>query len=66
MEQETLNQKENWREKVLTKRQNGKIIFLNFLAAFIVLSIIWIYQSTGNVTLEQLIFHLKYQLKEQT
>ena len=63
MEQETLNQKENWREKVLTKRQNGKIIFLNFLAAFIVLSIIWIYQSTGNVTLEQLIFHLKVPIK---
>lgn len=63
MEQKIQNQKENWREKVLTKRQNGKIIFLNFLAAFIVLSIIWIYQNTGNVTLEQLIFHLKVPIQ---
>lgn len=49
--------------KYLPRRQNLFIISLIFLAAFIILSIHWIYENTGNVTLEQLIFHLKVPLK---
>lgn len=55
--------KKQWKEKLLTKKQNARILFLIFLAAFIVLSIIWIYINTGNVTLEQLIFHLKVPIE---
>ncbi len=47
----------------LTKKQNVFVLSLVFLAAFIVLSIHWIYTNTGNVTLEQLIFHLKVPIK---
>lgn len=53
----------SWKQKLLPKKQNTKIIFLIFLASFIVLSIIWIYMNTGNVTLEQLIFHLKVPIE---
>jgi len=53
------------KEKVntLTKRQNLFIMALIFLAAFISLSIYWIYTNTGNVTVEQLIFHLKVPIE---
>lgn len=51
------------KSKFLTKKQNIFILSLIFLAAFIVLSITWIYTNTGNVTLEQLIFHLKVPIK---
>lgn len=47
----------------LSQKQNVFIISLIFLAAFITLSISWIYSNTGNVTLEQLIFHLKVPIK---
>lgn len=57
---ETNKEKES---QFLTKKQNIFVISLIFLAAFILLSIYWIYTNTGNVTLEQLIFHLKVPVK---
>ncbi len=48
---------------ILTKKQNLFVISLLFLAAFISLSIYWIYANTGNVTIEQLIFHLKVPIE---
>jgi len=50
-------------KKFLTKKQNIFVISLIFLAFFILLSIYWVYKNTGNVTLEQLIFHLKVPVK---
>lgn len=64
--EENIEIKEISKEKkpeFLTKKQNIFVISLIFLAAFIVLSIYWIYANTGNVTLEQLIFHLKVPIK---
>ena len=49
--------------KFLSKKQNAFIISLMSLATFILLSIYWLYANTGNVTLEQLIFHLKVPIK---
>ena len=49
--------------KFLSKKQNIFVISLIFLAFFILLSIYWVYKNTGNVTLEQLIFHLKVPIK---
>lgn len=47
----------------LTKKQNIFVLFLIFLSAFITLSIYWLYKNTGNITIEQLIFHLKVPIK---
>lgn len=55
--------KEQQEVEKITKKENIFIMSLIFLSAFIVLSIYWIYTSTGNVTLEQLIFHLKVPIK---
>ena len=72
MKQETLikNKEENKYEKeqerssqFLTKKQNIFVISLIFIALFITFSIYWVYKNTGNVTLEQLIFHLKVPIK---
>lgn len=49
--------------RLLTKKQNFKIILFIFLAVLLFLSIIWVYENTGNVTLEQLIFHLKVPIQ---
>ena len=49
--------------ELLTKKQNTLVITLIFLALFISFSIYWVYKNTGNVTLEQLIFHLKVPIK---
>lgn len=53
---------EDEKEK-LSKKEKTFILSMIFLAAFIVLSIYWLHQNTGNVTLEQLIFHLKVPVK---
>lgn len=68
----TINEKETF-EKVIeedekqkesiTIKENLFIVSLIFLSAFIVLSIYWLYTNTGNVTLEQLLFHLKVPIK---
>lgn len=70
MKQETVikNEEEKKQEtekntQILTKKQNAFVISLIFLALFISFSIYWIYKNTGNVTLEQLIFHLKVPIK---
>lgn len=60
-EENQINIREN--QQYLSRKQNIFIIFIIFLAAFILLSISWIYRNTGNVTLEQLIFHLKVPIK---
>ena len=49
--------------KKLTKKEHVFVLFIIFLSAFMVLSIYWLHQNTGNVTLEQLIFHLKVPMK---
>ena len=49
--------------RTLNKKENLFIISLIFLAEFLFFSVLWIYLNTGNVTLEQLIFHLKVPLK---
>lgn len=49
--------------RLLSKKQNFKIMLFIFLAALLFLSIIWIHENTGNVTLEQLIFHLKVPIQ---
>ena len=49
--------------KKLTKKENIFVVFMIFLAVFLVLSIYWLKENTGNVTLEQLIFHLKVPMK---
>ena len=51
------------KNRILSKKQNIRIIFSIFLSALIVLSIIWIHLNTGNVTLEQLVFHLKVPIQ---
>lgn len=72
MNQETLikNKEENKDKKeqerssqFLTKKQNIFVVLLIFIALFITFSIYWVYKNTGNVTLEQLIFHLKVPIK---
>ena len=50
-------------KETIAKKENLYILSLIFISAFIVLSIHWIYASTGNVTLEQLIFHLMVPIK---
>ena len=60
---EIKEEKEKNKSQFLTKKQNMFVISLIFLAAFIGLSIYWIYENTGNVTLEQLIFHLKVPMQ---
>ena len=40
-----------------------KSTILLVISLFIVLSITWLYRNTGNVTLEQLLFHLKVPMK---
>ena len=47
----------------ITRKENLFILSLIFLSAFIVLSIYWIRITTGNLTLEQLIFHLLVPVK---
>lgn len=47
----------------LSLKQKLFVILIIFLAAFIMLSVHWICKNTGNVTLEQLIFHLKVPIK---
>ena len=49
--------------RILTIKQNLRIIFLIFISMLIILSITWIHENTGNVTLEQLIFHLKVPIE---
>lgn len=49
--------------KFLTKKQNIFVVSLIILAVFIAISIYWLYQNTGNLTLEQIIFHLKVPTK---
>ena len=49
--------------RTLNKKENLFIISLIFLAEFLFFSVLWIYLNTGNVTLEQLIFHLKVPIK---
>lgn len=49
--------------KKLSKKENIFVLFIIFLAIFLVLSIYWLYENTGNVTIEQLIFHLKVPMK---
>lgn len=51
------------KEEALTKKQNFIVIFSIFLATLLLLSVIWIYENTGNVTLEQLMFHLKVPIQ---
>lgn len=70
MKQETVIRNEEEKEQklekstqFLTTKQNIFVISLIFLALFISLSIYWVYKNTGNVTLEQLIFHLKVPIK---
>lgn len=66
LEKETKNQSKKInlnKEIVLTKKQNVRIIFFIFLSALLFLSIIWLHQNTGNVTLEQLLFHLKVPIE---
>lgn len=63
LSEEIIEKSKKTESKFLPKKQNTFIISLIFLAAFIVLSIHWIYTNTGNVTLEQLIFHLKVPIK---
>jgi len=58
IKEKALTEKQEQPSSTLTKKQNIFIITLLFLAVFIVLSIYWVYNNTGNVTLEQLIFHL--------
>lgn len=60
---QTINSKSEENQETITKKENFFILSLIFLAAFIVLSIHWVYANTGNVTLEQLIFHLKVPIK---
>ena len=50
-------------KETIAKKENLYILSLIFISAFIALSIHWIYASTGNVTLEQLIFHLMVPIK---
>lgn len=64
--EENKNEKEQEQEKnsqFLTKKQNILVMLLIFIALFITFSIYWVYKNTGNVTLEQLIFHLKVPIK---
>lgn len=70
MKQEILKRNEEEKEQklekstqFLTRKQNIFVMLLIFLALFISLSIYWVYKNTGNVTLEQLIFHLKVPIK---
>ena len=58
IKEKSLIEKQEKKSSTLTKKQNIFIITLLFLALFIVLSIYWVYNNTGNITLEQLIFHL--------
>lgn len=53
----------NKEKVVFSKKENFKIIFLVFLSVMLFLSIIWLYENTGNVTLEQLVFHLKVPIQ---
>ncbi len=55
---ECIMQQDKKRAETLTKKQNFLVVFLIFFALFAYFSIKWIYNNTGNVTLEQLIFHL--------
>lgn len=57
-----IDEKKENTEKI-TRKENLFILSLIFLSAFMVLSIYWIRSTTGNVTLEQLIFHLKVPIK---
>ena len=47
----------------LTRKEKTHVIVIVCLAVFLALSVYWLYQNTGNVTLEQLIFHLKVPMK---
>ena len=63
MEKKTVETNEEKVEQVITRKENLFILSLIFLSAFIVLSIYWIRTTTGNLTLEQLIFHLLVPIK---
>lgn len=53
--------KEN--EEKLFNKKNIITILLVFLSAFLLFSFYWLYANTGNVTVEQLLFHLKVPIK---
>ena len=58
---EKLNIKEE--SEKLAKKEKAFVIGIICLSVFLALSIYWLYKNTGNVTLEQLIFHLKVPTK---
>lgn len=57
---ETLGQEDI---NIKASKQSVFIILLIFLSAFLLLSFYWLYSNTGNVTIEQLLFHLKVPVK---
>ena len=51
------------KEKSISKKDNISALILIFIATLIILSINWLGKNTGNLTLEQIIFHLKVPVK---
>ncbi|MCI8655673.1 MAG: sulfatase-like hydrolase/transferase [Clostridia bacterium] len=54
---------ENSKKEATNKKQKTKLFIAILVSLLLIESIEWLYRTTGNLTIEQLIFHLKVPLK---